>query len=227
MSIANDVSASNSEDHNYPYQQYIKSPSELGASSAGNLTALGNDVTSLIDYTNVLISGHSNAQKVSGPLGNKYFLDTGAQCNAPDGSSQERYIFINNQPNGSIPLMSSGNINMTNFQGLVPGVLEDVSYINPIKLFTAFTKGKDCQLVTMETRDISNVTGKESRYILNDDISDYSACWFPDKKNPVTGGQCVETMQVPDDPMVSVYILCISLLGMYIIHGILRKGSRF
>jgi hypothetical protein len=223
MSIYNDVSASNSEDHNYPYHQYIKPPADMGASSKGNLTALGNDVGALISYVGVLVSGKSNAQTVA-PLGNKYFMSTGATCTAPDGSSQPRYLYINNVPSGSIPLISSAmGVNLTEFEGLVPGVLEDMAYINPLKLFTAFSKGTACQQITMETRDISNNTVDDSKYVLNDDIAEYNACWFKERKNPVTKKPCIEAMTLPKDPGVQLYTLCIGILGIYILHGLLKK----
>lgn len=196
MSIFNEVSASNSEDHNYPYHQYIKSPDSMGASSKGNLTALGNDIGALTSYVGVLVSGKSNGQAVS-PLGNKYFMSTGGTCTAPDGTSQPRYVYINNVPDGEIPIISSAmGVNMTEFEGLVPGVLEDLAYINPLKLFTAFSEGTDCQEIEMEERDISNNITFESRYVLNDDIKDYNSCWFIEKKNPVTNVPCVEAMSV-------------------------------
>jgi hypothetical protein len=223
MSIFNDISASNSEDRNYPYHQYIKSPDQLGASSKGSITALGNDINAMKSYVGVLVTGHSKGQSVS-PLGNKYFMDTGATCISPDGSTQPRSVYINNVPSGSIPLISSSmGVSMTNFEGLVPGVLEDLSYINPMKLFTAFSTGTDCQQITMETRDISNNVMDESKYVLNDDLSDYNSCWFKDKKNPVSNVKCVEAMSLPKDPMVQTYTTCIGLLGIYILYSLLRK----
>lgn len=214
---------STQEDRNYPYYKYIKSPDQMGASTDGNLTALGNDVGALISYTEVLVTGNSNAQSVS-PLGNKYFMSTGATCKDPAGTSQSRYVYINNVPDGNIPLISSAmGQNLTNFKGLVPGVLEDISYINPLKLFTAFSKGTTCQKITMETRDISNNTIDESQYVLDDDIKDYDACWFKDQENPVTRKKCREGMQMPDDPGLKLYATCIGLLGIYIAFQLMRK----
>ena len=219
MSISDEVDASNSEDRNYPYYKYIKSPDALGASSDGNLTALGNDVKAIIAYTDVLVTGTSTAQTVS-PLGNKYFMNTGATCTAPDGSDQTRYVYVNNVSSGSIPFMSGVE---TKMQGLVPGALEDMSYVNPLKLFTAFSKGTNCQQITMDTRDISNNVMTETQYVLNDDISDYNPCWFPGGVNPVTNKSCVEAMTLPQDPSVQLYATCIGLMGLYIIYCLLRK----
>ena len=223
MSIFQSVSTT--EDRNYPYHKYIKSPSDLGASSAGNLTALGKDIAALESYVGVLVSGDTKAHVGRiGPLGNKYFMNTGATCDAPDGSKQPRYVFVNNIPDGQIPFISSAMGQTTSqFKGLVPGVLGDISYINPLKLFTAFSQGTSCQQITMETRDIQNATTTDSQYVLNDDIASYNPCWFPDKKNPVSQETCKEGMTLPNDKGVQLYVVGVGILGIYILHRLLHK----
>jgi len=217
MSIFEDVSKSNKEDHNYPYYKYIRTPSALGASSAGNLTALGNDINALTDYVDVLVSGTSRAQTVS-PIGNKYFLDTGATCFDATNTEQSRNIYINNIPDGSIPFLPGSS------KGLVPGVLEDIAYINPFKIFTAFSKGTACQQITMNTRTIENATSTDSKYVLLEDIADYNPCWFPDNKNPVTNEKCSEGMStLPQDFSVQAYASGITILGIYIVTRLLQK----
>jgi hypothetical protein len=210
MSIFQSVSTE--EDRNYPYQKFIKTPSEMGSSNAGTLTALGKDINAMGAYVDVLTTGGSRGH-IGGvnALGNKYFMKTGATCNAPNGK-QPRYIFINNIPNGSF----AG-------KGLVPGALENITYINPLKLFTAFSQGTSCQQITMETRDIKNATSTESQYVLNDDISSYNACWFKDKKNPVTNETCREGMTMPKDTCAQLYLTGLGIVGIYILHRLLHK----
>jgi len=218
MSIFQSVSSG--EDRNYPYHKYIKSPAELGSSNAGNLTALGKDIAAIKSYVDVLVSGDSRGH-VGGvnALGNKYFMKTGATCDAPDGSKQQRYIFINNIPSGGIPFVTQNG----QMKGLVPGALENVTYVNPLKLFTAFSQGTSCQQITMETRDIKNATSTESQYVLNDDVSSYNPCWFPERKNPVTNETCREGMTMPNDTSVQLYAVGLGILGIYILHSLLHK----
>ena len=64
----------------YPYYKNIKTPKEIGMSSKGSLTALGNDINGLIQYVELLVSGNSKASATGKPLGNKFFLQTGAKC---------------------------------------------------------------------------------------------------------------------------------------------------
>ena len=210
MSIYQSVSTE--EDRNYPYHKFIKTPAEMGSSNAGTLTALGRDIGAMGAYVGVLTTGETSAH-VGGvkALGNKYFMKTGATCNAPNGK-QERYIFVNNIPDGTF----AG-------RGLVPGAIENITYINPLKLFTAFSQGTSCQQITMETRDIKNATSTESQYVLNDDISSYNACWFKNKKNPVTNEKCREGMTMPKDTCAQLYLAGLGIVGIYILHRLLHK----
>jgi hypothetical protein len=224
MSIFNEVSGS-SKNNSYPYHLYIKSPNELGASTQGNITALKNDLNALFYYVNTLVTGYP---KGGSPLGNKYFMNTGATCKDKSGATQSRSIYINNIPDGNIPLISSAmGANLSEFKGLVPGVLGNMAYINPLKLFSAFSQSSSCQKITMETKDISNNTMQESKYVLDDDIAGYSACWFPNRRNPVTNQGCREAMTIPsstpDDLLFHTYVLGMGLLGVYIMYGLLRK----
>ena len=60
----------------YPYYKYIRTPSEMGMSGAGNLTQLGKDIDGLINYVELLVSGGGKASSTGQPLGNKFFLKT-------------------------------------------------------------------------------------------------------------------------------------------------------
>ena len=53
----------------------------------------------------MLVTGKGRASKTGKPLGNKFFLKTGGQCNPIDkkGNTVDRYLYINNVPDGSIP----------------------------------------------------------------------------------------------------------------------------
>ena len=57
----------------YPYYQNIKSPSQIGMSDKGTMSALGKDIDGLIQYVELLVQGNSSASKTGQPLGNKFF----------------------------------------------------------------------------------------------------------------------------------------------------------
>ena len=226
MSLYETTSKSNKEvSQEYPYSKYIKPPSALGASPDGNLTALGNDVGALVAYTQVLVSGNSSAQ-TTGPLGNKYFMDTGGTCTTVNGETKPRHIYVNNVPSGNIPFISSAmGVNMSSFRGLIPGTLESGSYINPLGLLKAFSTNNTCQEITMATRDIDNRDSIESRYVNVEDIESYDPCWFKSRVNPISKRSCIEAMenQYPNDLLIQTYFLGVGSLGLYLLYKLMNK----
>ena len=72
----------------YQYYKFINSPQAMGMSSNGSLSTLANDISGLIGYVEVLAVGGGKASKVNGPLGNKFFLTTGAKCVDVDTGNQ-------------------------------------------------------------------------------------------------------------------------------------------
>ena len=104
----------------YPYYKNIKTPSEIGMGDEGSLRQMGKDIDGLIQYVQLLVTGKSNASATGGPLGNKFFLQTGAKCAATNADKElvDRYIYVNNVPNGNIPFISSGmGINFSEAKG--------------------------------------------------------------------------------------------------------------
>src|SRR5262245_55185945 len=121
-------------DTDYPYYQYIRTPTAMGMSSAGSLSALGKDVSAMTQYVSLLVQGTGSKASATGqPLGNAYFYDTGATCTANDtGQTEHRFSYVNNIPSGRIPLLSdASDMNFKDFKGLVPGVLSNLNAFNP------------------------------------------------------------------------------------------------
>ena len=63
----------------YPYYKNIKTPSQLGMSSRGTIQQMSQNIVGLTNYVEVLVSGTSSASATGGPLGNKFFLQTGGK----------------------------------------------------------------------------------------------------------------------------------------------------
>ena len=81
----------------YKYQEKIKPPADLGITSKGTMSALSKDITGIISYVNLLVSGNSSASKEGGgPLGNKFYLKTAGKCKSSDGNIHDRYMYIYN-----------------------------------------------------------------------------------------------------------------------------------
>ena len=192
----------------YLYWKRILKPSDIGMSSDGNFGALTNNVNGLIDYVEVLVTG--NAGSTTGrPLGDKFFLKTGGQCtDVASGNKVDRYIYIDNVPNGNIPFISSGlgGVDFTEFEGLIPGLLGDLGKLNPLNLFKSFMMGDnpDCMMVSLETITPAvdgdlNDTGKdnygtEKQFVAVADVKNMDPCIFLNKKNPADPSlTCTET----------------------------------
>jgi hypothetical protein len=223
----------------YPYYKFIKMPSELGMSADGSLSALGNDISGLVSYTELLVDGNGPASATGRPLGNKFFLQTGAKCTDINTKQDaDRYIYIDNVPAGNIPFISSGmGVNFKDFTGLIPGAISDLNYFNPFTIMQAFlTGGKpDCQELTMEVIDVNNNSSTESHFVSLVDIGNMDPCIFPNKTNPVSKQNCKETftnyrnkkekkdVTIPDDIFVKGYFTSLSILGIYIIYCMMIK----
>jgi hypothetical protein len=203
---------------NYKYYDYINTPSDIGMSSEGSIGAITNNIAGLMGYVKLLSSGGGIASKTGGPLGNKFFLETGAKCSdIGSGESVTRSLYVNNVPDGSIPFVSSGlGVNFTEFKGLIPGTLSNLAQINPMQIFGAFMSGSTpaCQAITMETIDVNNIKSNKTAYVTTNDIVNMSACWFENKTNPVTKAVCKEAFtSMRSESMRSESMLAESMLA--------------
>lgn len=106
----------------------------------------------------------------------------------------ERWIYVNNIPDGSIPFISSGadGRGFKSLRGLIPGALGNLGALNPVQLFNGFTAGTypDCAQVTLQTVDNNNAKSSETRYIALIDMAQLNPCSFPNGYNPASGKSC-------------------------------------
>lgn len=195
--VLNDASSIEQEylGPDYEYHKKIKTPSQLGMGTRGSFQQIGKDISGLVDYVEVLVTGRSRAQTKSTPLGNRFFLKTGAQCKDASGKLQDRYVYVNNIPDGNIPLLSSAlDTNFTEFEGLVPGAIEKMNDLNPMHFMRAFMAGSEpkCTNVTLSTVDVNDNASFESHHVADFDINDINPCVFKDKVNSLTKRKCRE-----------------------------------
>ena len=218
----------------YPYYKNIKTPSEIGMTSDGTLSALAQDINGLIDYVEVLVTGNSPASATGGPLGNKFFLMTGAKCLDNKSNQQvDRYIYVDNVPAGNIPFISSGlGVNFSEFKGLIPGTLGNLNVLNPYAIMQSFLSGSTppCQELTMETIDINNNKSSETHFVTLVDIQNMDPCSFSNKKNPITGSTGKEAfkeyddMKLPDDTITQIYFVSLTGVALYILYKFMEKS---
>lgn len=247
----------------YNYSGHIKSPSEMGMSADGTFTALTKDVSGLLGYVDLLVGGHctlgecaskklTNPDGTGGgsyrnPLGNQFFLDTAVKCkDIASGNKVTRSIYINNIPDGQIPIVSEvTGATFDDFKGIMPGIMSNIAQIHPMQMLMAFVTGASsaCQAVSMPTMDTNNNPGRDTRYITNSDIGMMPKAWFPDDK-PKSGynlkdpeafctiqgqfqmqdheqeekpTQKIDYSKMPNDMGIKFYYSAIGLLGLYIL----------
>jgi hypothetical protein len=229
----------------YPYYKNIKTPTQLGMSGKGTIQQMSKDIEGLIQYVELLVSGNSKASTTGKPLGNKFFLKTGAKCLAtdtctdPSNSSTcqqvDRYIYVNNVPEGNIPFISSGlGVNFKDLKGIIPGAMGNLNALNPFAIMRAFLSGStpQCQQITMQTITTDNITSSETHYVTLMDIKSMDPCMFSNNINPVTGVKCKETFQnysetellMPDDPLAQLYFASLGVVGLFILYRLMEKS---
>jgi len=106
----------------------------------------------------------------------------------------DRWIYVNNIPDGSIPFITSGADGRTfdDLRGLIPGALGNLGALNPVQLFNGFTAGTypDCAKVTLQTVDNNNVRRTETRHVAMVEMVEMNPCHFPGRFNPASGKTC-------------------------------------
>ena len=141
----------------YSYADGIKGASSLGVGSNGSFGQLATNAEAIAYYVEALITGNP-------PLGNQFFVNTGGMCTAPDGSLQPRYNYINNMSSGAAALPAAISELGSDFNGLIPGVADDIEGLNPLHLFTALTADANPPCVCMSC-PTSTASGSDSKFV--------------------------------------------------------------
>ena len=224
---------------NYSYYTQLKTPGEMGMSSKG--THIAKNFIGLMEYMNLLTTGSSKASKTGKPLGNKFFSETLSKCSDTQTTKTvPRHLYFNYIPSGNIhipmditDLSKEVTIN-TGFKGLVPGIIEDLDRINPIRLMETLKEDAipKCMSVTLDTINDFNQLGAEMHYLTLGDITPIDPCSFNTNINPVTNAKCKSPHKHPV-PKIStkvesfanktcacspeyILVLCILLTGLLI-----------
>lgn len=182
----------------YNYVENIKSPEELGLSSRGTLSQMVKNVDGLVNYADLLLIGNSKASKAGGgPLGNKFFSNTNSVCKDVDNKEDvDRYIYINNIPSGSLPVLSQVGVKSESLRGLIPGVLENANVLNPATIVNSLSGGikPECKKVKLETINNNNEKNDETHHISIQDLNNMNPCDFINKDgyypHPISGKKC-------------------------------------
>jgi len=255
---------------NNTYNQ-MKCPNLIGSINNVTFSSLNKIIDNMQAYTITYpISGY-NPYAISqglddrrfyrGPdyaLGSNYFIESGDVCDTeksdPECQGKPRYIYVRNIPTGKIPLL--GNISMEGItecnleglsesRGILPGILEDLSDINPNEIGLALAKEGNIGSPVCHKKEypvgsniydksMNNKTWKKigqctsSHYHLKTATTGDSSQLFPSPSIPFVGDE-TEPFTNHKDPSFSWYqfqIVCfivILLLGILIFFNIQKK----
>lgn len=169
---------------NYSYMDNIKGPASMGVGSAGTISQIGKNTGAIFQYVKYMISGPA--------LGNQYFVNSGGSCAAPDKSTQARYNYINNKPDGAAVLPEAMRKDLggvaSDFDGLLPGMLGDIEGLNPVNLFSSLAADSTpaCECYTCPTSG-----GDESRFLTVELTPDFSSS----KCTKVDPSKCISSKE--------------------------------
>jgi hypothetical protein len=243
----------------YDYTGHIKTPSEMGMRGDGNFSALADDIGGLLGYVDLLIGGQcalgtcaskrlNNGGTYGKPLGNQFFLDTPVKCkDIKTGQDVTRSIYVNNIPDGQIPLISNmSGFSFDDFKGIMPGIMSNIAQIHPMQILMSFVSGSSaaCQRVTMPIMSVNDEPDRDSRYITNSDISVMPTSWFSggvppkssydlrepnakkketfrpmkaDEDNLKGTSLNIDYSKMPNDVVIRFYYSMLGLLGLYLL----------
>jgi len=219
----------------YDYVSFIRTPDQLRLGPDGSISQLVRNVGGLINYVELLSTGDGKASTIGGPLGDSFFLPTGAKCkDVATGNLVTRSIWVNNIPNGKIPFITStlNGAKFTTFEGLVPGVLGNLASIHPMQMFQAFMSGSnpDCQLVTKNTRNEKNIRNVGSGYLTMEDIQIMGTDGFTTMNAMKNKKEDKSVMHddddMHDDKIVKLYYGALGLLGLYIFIMLFKRKQK-
>jgi len=149
----------------YSYADSITGPTSLGVGSNGSFGQLGTNANAIAYYTEALITGNP-------PLGNQYFVNTGGMCVAPNGSLQPRYNYINNMSTGAGALPAAISELGSDFNGLIPGVVDDIEGLNPLHLFSSLMVDANPPCVCMSCPTSAGTIAKFLTTSLSPDLAE-------------------------------------------------------
>jgi len=204
---------------NYPYHQNISIPEDMGMSPKGDMDALATNITGLINYGSLIMTGDTIANKkikneqnnLGGqqPLGDRIFVGTPGDCymtntdgkyvdekftvladqEKPPETTVDRHVLIDHIPTGNIP----GLGNLSSMKGFIPGVMDNIFNLNPIKMIKAMEqpavpKCLHLQYETIKFNDEKSDSEKhevivEDKWISTEDLKDLNPCTFKSAKD--------------------------------------------
>ena len=208
-SVAGGTASASVMGPSYSYIDNVQSPSALGIGSDGSISQLARNTGGIVQYVQYLISGPA--------LGNRFFVKTGGTCKAPDGSSQPRSNYVNNVTDAADALPESMRRDLgglaSDFNGLVPGMIQDIGSLNPVSLFNSLSADS---IPTCECYSCPVSSGQGSAFLNTTLSPDYN----PDLCQKVDSSLCVTSQEGFTDGTESSVPVLVALGLLFFLQAI-------
>ena len=189
----------------YSYADNIPGPGSLGVGNEGSFGQLNSNLGAVGTYVDTMIQGDP-------PLGNRFYVNTGGTCTAPDGSIQSRYNIINNMPSGS-EIMPAGFKNLgSSLNGLIPGIIGDIEGLNPFYMLKSLAADSNPKCACYKC----DVTSGSQYQFLTPELSpdfDSTICTQVDPSNCT---QSVESFSNQNESSMIPTLIAIAGIGLLI-----------
>ena len=117
-----------------------------------------NNMNALMAYIKLIMTSDSEANPMSPEaLGDKYFLKTTQTCKLDNGKTVDRYMYIQNAPDGRYNII---NLPVSNINGLLPGMVTNLVKSNPASLFMALANSGDNECVEVTAKVTPYINGQ-------------------------------------------------------------------
>ena len=158
----------------YNFADELPFPDQVGVRRGGSLNDVSSAVSGIAFYTDMIGFGSPSSGLTRNlpikpyPMGVNYFTRTSTKCS----NGADMWVYINGIPKGDLfgkkVAESLQRLNLPNFRGLAPGILEDArDGLNPVPIVNSVfgTGYAKCKEVTLPVGDsqgrLRNVDGKE------------------------------------------------------------------
>tara|TARA_B100000963_G_scaffold361442_1_gene396895 strand:+ start:4499 stop:5455 length:957 start_codon:yes stop_codon:yes gene_type:complete len=152
--------------HNTDYTKEMKTAKKFGFSKEGSWSSLQSNVKGMKDVLDGIILDQKKLTKKGNPIGVKFAVDTGFQCNDPDGNSNKQYTYIDNEGSSNLGLaLEIGNSIVkyaTGMKGLTSAMSSsDDTVCKEVELDVLSNSGKKkTQTVNIDIKEIENIDPK-------------------------------------------------------------------
>lgn len=202
-------------DDPYIISDHLRPPDSFFSNDAKKIER---NIKNMSVYVDLLTKAKNKASN-NDTLGERRFLDTVGTCKLPNGSSTNRYLWVDNEVKDGDGGLLTSMINTLN------NVNINISATTPMcKCVKGNTRDNDHN-EEWQHRYISNSEFKETAVLKAGAVEDCNQAAGIDEDAGTDGFTNLRSAEFPKDPMHKMYLTSITLLGGYILFLLYTKRN--